>query len=127
VNSAYSLSEVAALGVPVELDDGEICCDKLGCVEWADVLVAGGAALCRGCFSGFRYHDERHGDAYDVDEDQLVGDEQWRAARRAEYEDRLRCCPPSFERRFPCWDERLDQLAVDAVEDLLEDLAIPLA
>jgi hypothetical protein len=123
VNAAYSIVELAALGVPVEVEDGSMPCDRVGCSCPADVLIPG-ASLCRRCFESFvwRRDDGCGSGGYEVPVEEVVGGPEWRRGRDLEYAERLRD-HPGFERRFAAWDERLDQLAADAVDDLLEDLA----
>lgn len=123
MNAAYTFAELAALGVPVDIDDGTLACDRSSCNSPADVIIPG-AALCRPCFDSFvwRRDDGCGSGGYEIPGEEVVGGDSWRHGRDLEYAERLRD-HPGFGRRFAAWDERLDQLAADAVDDLLEDLA----
>jgi hypothetical protein len=118
----YTFAELLVLGPPVGVDDGTLACDHSSCNSPADVIIPG-AALCRPCFDSFvwRRDDGCGSGGYEVPVEEVVGGPEWRRGRDLEYAERLRD-HPGFERRYADWDKRLDQLAADAVDDLLADI-----
>ena len=120
--SAYSAEELSALGIPVEVRDGSLACgcDVRGCTRRAEVLIPG-AAVCRPCMEAAIHRDDDGDGFYDLAIEDLVGGEEWRHVRDEQYEARV--ASHCIHRRYESWDRRLDLLAADAVDELLDDLA----
>ena len=115
-----SPEELLALSIPVELDAGDAVCDLIGCDRPATVVIPE-AALCAHCLQEHIYRDESSGlDLYDIPLDEVVTGGDWEVARRSMYLERLGQ-HPGFERRIASLDRRLDEIASDAVDELLED------
>lgn len=117
--SAYTIEEELRLGCPIKLEPDALPCDRAGCDATARHLVPG-CALCDACAAEFGLGV---GERYAVPVSELVGDERWRAARRAEYADRIRAMPP-LEREARR-DALLGQLAAEEVEAFLADAVAP--
>lgn len=116
--SAYTLAELEVLAIPVELDAGEAVCDRAGCSRPA-VLAIPEACFCRECFDEFVFRDEAGGlDVYDVPLDEVVTGGGWETARRGIYLERLGQ-HPGFARRIASLDNRLDEIAADAADELI--------
>jgi hypothetical protein len=113
--SVYTREEELLLGHWLLLQPDEAACDRYGCDRSAFVLTPH-AALCLGCAVEFGIG----GDVYAIPPDQLVGGDEWREARRADYLERINRLPPidRDERR----DALLDRLAAAEVDRLLRSL-----
>jgi hypothetical protein len=119
--SAYTVAELEALAIPVDLDPGEAVCDRTGCCR-AAVLAIPEACFCRRCFDEFVNRDEAAGlVVYDVPVDEVMRGDGWEAARRAVYAEHLRT-HPGFAERIPSLDSRLDEIASDAAVALIESV-----
>lgn len=108
-------AEELFLGNPLALEPDETPCDRYGCDRSAFVLVPG-AALCFACAVEFGVGR----DIYDIPLDELVGDERWREARRADYIERIRVLRATPRRREQRDDDALDRLAAAAVSRLIQ-------
>ena len=118
--SAYSLAELEALAIPVQLAPGEAVCDRTGCGR-AAVLAIPEACFCGECFDEFLLRDEAAGlDVYDVPLDEVVTGGDWEIARRAVYAEHLRS-HPGFAERIASLDNRLDEIAADAADELIRE------
>jgi hypothetical protein len=111
----YSDAELVALGSPLRLEPDFAICDLAGCDGTGYWLIPG-ASVCRECGEriglggppGSRYH---------IDTDLLTGDSRWRAARRAEYVERVGTLTPQARNAFD--DELLTERVRRRVELLL--------
>lgn len=122
--SAYTAAELEALGIPIKLGcDSEFVCDATSCTRRADLLIPGGAALCGTCFEGFIVRDDDGSGFYCVAAEEIIDSIEFQRARDAAYLERLSHAP-SEPVRHKSWDRRLDEIAKDAVADLLEDLGL---
>jgi hypothetical protein len=122
MSGVYSHAELEALGIPLALgDDSELVCDAISCTRRADLLIPGGAALCRTCFEGFVVRDEDGSGFYCVAAEEIIDSIDFRRARDAEWRERLGRAPGEPV-RHESWDRRLDEIASDAAVALIESV-----
>lgn len=109
----YTLSEELAIGAAIPLPLDFLPCDIVGCDRMATLLIPG-AAVCRECWEEHLDDDDR----YWFGAEDLVGDERWRDARRAEYAERVALMGP--RRRDSERDAILDERVKRRIDLLLE-------